>query len=123
MTPPRLECRALEWRPRAAPLVEAALAGEPSVRGIRVARSAEEIALPAERFEPERRSALSACLERCLAPLRPHVAVLDAVRALRAGGTWAVVTGQQPGLCGGPLYTLYKALQAVRLARHLAQAW
>jgi len=37
--------------------------------------------------------------------------------ALRAGKAAVVVTGQQPGFLGGPLYTLFKIATAVALAR------
>ncbi|MEZ6036884.1 MAG: bacillithiol biosynthesis BshC [Planctomycetota bacterium] len=47
-------------------------------------------------------------------------AVLQNAEALLDPGTHVIVTGQQPGLLGGPLFTLHKAATAIRLCRDLA---
>jgi bacillithiol biosynthesis cysteine-adding enzyme BshC len=65
------------------------------------------------------RAALADALARGLAPHEPHARVLENVRALGCDGSLAVVTGQQPGLLGGPLYCLHKALSTLALARAL----
>jgi bacillithiol biosynthesis cysteine-adding enzyme BshC len=41
------------------------------------------------------------------------------IALLRRQNTYAVVTGQQVGLLGGPLYTLFKTITAVKLAAYL----
>jgi len=45
----------------------------------------------------------------------------EAARALAEQGTVAVVTGQQAGLFGGPLFVLHKAVATCALARRLAE--
>lgn len=46
---------------------------------------------------------------------------LEHIQRLRDSDCIAVVSGQQAGLFGGPLYAIYKALSAVKLADCLAQ--
>jgi bacillithiol biosynthesis cysteine-adding enzyme BshC len=60
---------------------------------------------------------LGAQLERRGAPSE----ALTAARRLADSNTVAIVTGQQAGLFGGPMFTLLKAVTAVRLARRVQQ--
>ena len=46
-------------------------------------------------------------------------AAREAARRLDAPSTVAIVTGQQAGVFGGPLYTVLKAVTAIQLARHV----
>ena len=63
------------------------------------------------------RAALAATLEENARALGAPEAVLQNARKLAHEKTYAVITGQQAGFLGGPLFTIYKALSAVKLAR------
>lgn len=65
------------------------------------------------------RDALAGALVKLNRSLGAHPAAVDAAGRLAAPGALAVVAGQQAGLFTGPLYTVFKALGAVALARHL----
>ncbi|MGH9333887.1 MAG: bacillithiol biosynthesis cysteine-adding enzyme BshC [Vicinamibacteria bacterium] len=57
-----------------------------------------------------------AALKKLNRDLGADDAALESIRSLTEGAL-AIVTGQQVGILGGPLYTLYKALTSVHLAR------
>ena len=88
--------------------------------------------------DPTSRAAWSETIARTRALARPREAVAallaaqqerrgappaarEAVRALADANTVAIVTGQQAGAFGGPLFTLFKAITAIQLARRTSR--
>ncbi|MGH9433169.1 MAG: bacillithiol biosynthesis cysteine-adding enzyme BshC [Terriglobia bacterium] len=72
-------------------------------------------------FHQNRRQ-LAAILARQNRALGCADETLANIERLAEPGTFAVVTGQQVGLLSGPVFTFYKALTAVRLARTLSDS-
>lgn len=65
------------------------------------------------------RSGLVAALKGYNRRIGASAEVMRNIALLADPGALAVITGQQPGALTGPLYTIYKALTAVRLSRTL----
>ena len=81
------------------------------------ALSAAPAAVAEMSFDHGRREALAAALAEQNAAAGPVAAAH--LERLRDPKTVVVVTGQQVGLYGGPVFAIYKALTAARLAAHL----
>lgn len=72
-------------------------------------------------YDPARRARVSQILARQNCVWGASEKTLKNIERLRAGAA-AVVTGQQVGLFGGPTFSLYKALTAVKLAEEATAA-
>ena len=68
------------------------------------------------RATPPPRKAVSRIIEEQNTRYGADETVLDNARSLAGDDTYVVSTGQQTGLFTGPLYTIYKAITAVKLA-------
>ncbi len=73
------------------------------------------------RYESERRERVSAILERQNKSWNASPQTLANVKRFRDGAA-AIVTGQQVGLFGGPMFAICKALSAVKLAKEATAA-
>src|SRR5450631_2554497 len=72
-------------------------------------------------YDPSRREKVASILERQNKSWDASPKTLANLERLRNGAA-AVVTGQQVGLFGGPMFAIYKALSAVRLAEQATAA-
>jgi bacillithiol biosynthesis cysteine-adding enzyme BshC len=95
--------------------------GVPSALAFLGAPPWEEVAAQLQRYAYQR-AQLCAVLEQGAVRHGAPRAALDNIARLRDAGTYVVATGQQAGFLGGPLYTLHKALTAIKLARQLEAA-
>ena len=108
------------------PLVAAHALSYPTVSSLFAGNPADPVAWQktiARVQRPRGRSdVISAVLARQLMRRGAPEPARAAANRLTDPRTVVVVTGQQVGLFGGPLYTLLKGITAVRLARELSQA-
>ncbi len=71
---------------------------------------------------PPEREKLAAHLMNYNTQMGASQSTLDNINKL-ADGALVVMTGQQPGLLTGPLYTIYKAISCIRLAQRIAKTY
>jgi len=70
-------------------------------------------------FSPE----ISSIISKQYSSLDPSELTKKNIESLKDKNTLAVVTGQQLGILGGPLYTFHKIITAIKLSQHLSERY
>ena len=70
-----------------------------------------------EDYPLDRREKLANCLSAYNKELSDDPQVMKSIEKLKDPESVVVITGQQPGIISGPLYTIYKAITAIKLAK------
>ena len=92
----------------------------PFFSGDPAAPASWDAAIANAQTHPRQRAELSALLAKQLERRDAPAAAREAAARLADPKTVAIVTGQQAGLFGGPLFTLYKGLTAAKLAAQIS---
>jgi bacillithiol biosynthesis cysteine-adding enzyme BshC len=93
----------------------------PFFSGDPATRASWDAAIANAQAHPRQRAELSALLATQLERRNAPAAAREAAARLADPNTVAIVTGQQAGLFGGPLFTLYKGLTAAKLAAQISK--
>jgi bacillithiol synthase len=121
----RAHCLPFAQIPHTTQLFTDFLAYSPSVRAFypRSPQCAEWIKEESSKisYDPDRRACVSEILSRQNKSWGASAKTVSNLDRLRKGA-FAVVTGQQVGLFGGPMFAMYKALTAVKLAEEATAA-
>jgi bacillithiol biosynthesis cysteine-adding enzyme BshC len=73
--------------------------------------------------ENEKRDTLAEIISSQYFNQNPSAKTLKNISQLKDKHTLAIITGQQLGLLGGPLYTLYKTITTIKLAQYLSERY
>ncbi|MGZ4819216.1 MAG: bacillithiol biosynthesis cysteine-adding enzyme BshC [Terriglobales bacterium] len=123
--PMKAQCLPFQQIPHSTPLFLDYLSYAPSVRGMypRSPIFSEWVKGESQRvvYDAARRGKVSEILERQNRAWGASAKTLANIDRLRRGAL-AAVTGQQVGLFGGPLFSIFKALMAVKLAEQATAA-
>lgn len=92
-------------------------------RNFRDTASFEGLFQSLSRPDRPQRASVASIIRQQYASMKPSNLTRRNIEHLEEPNTIAVVTGQQLGIYGGPLYTFYKLITAIKLCNHLKEIY